>query len=120
MAQSEYILIHPPPFPFSRESSRQFYDFFKDTLLRHLKNNNLLFLLVIYLVLIIVIHYQSVIINNMKRKPLSQTNPFLTQKHNRDAGIVTCVASSTAVETLQDIKSIKNKLTKKRYSVKLA
>ena len=64
------------------------------------------------------------IIVAMKVKSLTKTNPFLAQADRANSLVVTCVSSSTAVETGEGVKVIEAKLNRarsaKRFAVKLA
>ena len=60
----------------------------------------------------------------MKLKPLSQSNPFLADKSTFGAQVMTSVSSSTAVETGEQVKEVKERLSRyrsqKNSAVKLA
>ena len=60
----------------------------------------------------------------MKGKSLTKTNPFLARDERARSLVVTCVSSSTAVETGEAVKAIEAKLNRsrsaKRFAVKLA
>jgi hypothetical protein len=60
----------------------------------------------------------------MKAKSISNTNPFLATKADARSRLATCVSSSTAIETGEQVKAVEAKLTRhrsgKRFAVKLA
>lgn len=59
----------------------------------------------------------------MKKAPLSQTNPHIKDRAKARKGLIRNLASSTAIETGEDIKAIEHKLAVKHFSrfpVKLA
>ena len=54
----------------------------------------------------------------MKSKSLKNTNPFLLKSPRSGAKTITSVASSTAVETGEDIKTVTAKVTRYRSAAK--
>jgi len=54
----------------------------------------------------------------MKPKSLKHTNPFLVKSPQSGAKTITSVASSTAVETGEDVKTIASKVTRYRSAAK--
>ena len=58
------------------------------------------------------------IISRMKSKSLKHTNPFLVKSPRSGAITITSVASSTAVETGEDVKTIAAKVTRYRAAAK--
>jgi hypothetical protein len=60
----------------------------------------------------------------MKSKILSKTNLFLVKDSKAESRVITCVASSTAVETGEDVKTVAKRISRRRSTkntaVKLA
>lgn len=55
----------------------------------------------------------------MRKKPLSETNPFLKDPEKRKAGLITFVTSSSAIETGRNTESIVKTLAESKAHIEL-